>query len=102
MLLKLCKLLSAQCVVHAYWRLLAPGSQALPRHCRCRSDVTKGRILLPRAAVEANLSFAIGRAHSLAANDHNGRGWEFTLQSWANGAWEGPMFSYLLTDLRRL
>ncbi|GAB4819069.1 hypothetical protein N2152v2_006115 [Parachlorella kessleri] len=49
------------------------------------SDVTKGRILLPRAAVEANLSFAIGRAHSLLAQDHAGRAWEFTLQSWANG-----------------
>eukprot|EP00887_Chlorella_sp_A99_P007604 scaffold20.g7604.t1 len=49
------------------------------------SDVSKGRILLPRAAVEANLSFAIGRAHSVAAHDHTGREWEFTLQSWANG-----------------
>jgi len=49
------------------------------------SDVSKGRILLPRAAVEANLSFAIGRAHSLMAKDHNNQAWEFTLQSWANG-----------------
>lgn len=49
------------------------------------SDVTKGRILLPRAAVEANLSFAVGRAHSLKARDHRGDYWEFTLQSWANG-----------------
>lgn len=49
------------------------------------SDVTKGRILLPRAAVEANLSFAVGRAHSLVAKDHEGNSWEFTLQSWANG-----------------
>ena len=49
------------------------------------SDVTKGRILLPRAAVEANLSFAVGRAHSLTARDHHGDNWEFTLQSWANG-----------------
>ncbi|KAL6780515.1 hypothetical protein ACKKBF_B12805 [Auxenochlorella protothecoides x Auxenochlorella symbiontica] len=49
------------------------------------SDVTKGRILLPRAAVEANLSFAVGRAHLLAAEDAGGRRWEFTLQSWANG-----------------
>ena len=49
------------------------------------SDVTKGRILLPRAAVEANLSFAVGRAHSLVARDHEGNSWEFTLQSWANG-----------------
>jgi len=49
------------------------------------SDVTKGRVLLPRAAVEANLSFAVGRAHSLVAKDHEGNSWEFTLQSWANG-----------------
>jgi len=49
------------------------------------SDVSKGRILLPRAAVEANLSFAVGRAHSLMAKDHEGNTWEFTLQSWANG-----------------
>lgn len=49
------------------------------------SDVTKGRVLLPRAAVEANLSFAVGRAHSLVAKDHEGNAWEFTLQSWANG-----------------
>jgi len=49
------------------------------------SDVSKGRILLPRAAVEANLSFAIGRAHSLTARDHLSQSWEFTLQSWANG-----------------
>lgn len=49
------------------------------------SDVTKGRVLLPRAAVEANLSFAVGRAHSLVAKDHEGASWEFTLQSWANG-----------------
>ena len=37
------------------------------------------------AAVEANLSFAVGRAHSLVAKDHEGASWEFTLQSWANG-----------------
>ncbi len=49
------------------------------------SDVSKGRILLPRAAVEANLSFAIGKAHSLIARDHQQQTWEFTLQSWANG-----------------
>jgi len=49
------------------------------------SDCSKGRILLPRAAVEANLSFAIGKAHVLAARDHNGEEWQFTLQSWANG-----------------
>lgn len=49
------------------------------------SDVTKGRVLLPRAAVESNLSFAVGRAHSLVAKDHEGNTWEFTLQSWANG-----------------
>ena len=49
------------------------------------SDVSKGRVLLPRAAVEANLSFAVGRAHSLMAKDHDGNTWEFTLQSWANG-----------------
>jgi hypothetical protein len=48
------------------------------------SDV-KGRILLPRAAVEANLSFAIGRAHSLTARDHMANEFTFTLQSWANG-----------------
>lgn len=47
--------------------------------------MSKGRILLPRAAVEANLSFAIGKAHSLIARDHQQQTWEFTLQSWANG-----------------
>lgn len=57
-----------------------------PRPQPCpRSDVSKGRILLPRAAVEANLSFAIGKAHSLIARDHQQQTWEFTLQSWANG-----------------
>ncbi|PSC72083.1 histone H3 Lys 36 methyltransferase ASH1 isoform A [Micractinium conductrix] len=53
------------------------------------SDVSKGRILLPRAAVEANLSFAIGKAHSLIARDHQQQTWEFTLQSWANGGRAG-------------
>lgn len=47
--------------------------------------MSKGRILLPRAAVEANLSFAIGKAHSLIARDHQQHTWQFTLQSWANG-----------------
>ena len=49
------------------------------------SDVSKGRILLPRAAVEANLSFAIGKPCALMAKDHLANLWEFTLQSWANG-----------------
>ncbi len=68
-----------------------PGSTGLPARTilvakrLTNSDVSKGRILLPRAAVEANLSFAIGRAHSLTARDHLSQSWEFTLQSWANG-----------------
>ena len=68
-----------------------PGSTGLPARTilvakrLTNSDVSKGRILLPRAAVEANLSFAIGRAHSLTAKDHLSQSWEFTLQSWANG-----------------
>lgn len=71
--------------------LPTPGSTGLPARTilvakrLTNSDVSKGRILLPRAAVEANLSFAIGRAHSLVAKDHEGQCWEFTLQSWANG-----------------
>ena len=68
-----------------------PASEGLPTRTilvakrLTNSDVTKGRVLLPRAAVEANLSFAVGRAHSLVAKDHEGNTWEFTLQSWANG-----------------
>lgn len=68
-----------------------PASEGLPSRTilvakrLTNSDVTKGRVLLPRAAVEANLSFAVGRAHSLVAKDHDGNAWEFTLQSWANG-----------------
>lgn len=68
-----------------------PGSTGLPARTilvakrLTNSDVSKGRILLPRAAVEANLSFAIGRACSLTAKDHLANSWEFTLQSWANG-----------------
>lgn len=68
-----------------------PGSTGLPARTilvakrLTNSDVSKGRILLPRAAVEANLSFAIGRACSLVAKDHLANSWEFTLQSWANG-----------------
>ena len=42
-------------------------------------------MLLPRAAVEANLSFALGRPHALHAKDHFNTSFEFTLQSWANG-----------------
>ncbi len=61
---------------------------SLPLH---HSDVSKGRILLPRAAVEANLSFAIGKAHSLIARDHQQQTWEFTLQSWANGGSRGAL-----------
>ena len=71
--------------------LPTPGSTGLPARTilvakrLTNSDCSKGRILLPRAAVEANLSFAIGRAHVLAARDHLGEDWRFTLQSWANG-----------------
>ena len=86
---------------HAAW--VAPIFCCPLPSCPGCSDVTKGRILLPRAAVEANLSFAIGRAHSLLAQDHAGRAWEFTLQSWANGEnppHTSPLFGVALADMQ--
>lgn len=75
------------------------------------SDVTYGRIILPRVAVEANLKFVLGfrcvmrrllalllfhyasvflntslpRSHNLPVEDVDGKPWEFVIKSWANG-----------------
>ncbi|KAL4443641.1 hypothetical protein ABPG75_011378 [Micractinium tetrahymenae] len=50
------------------------------------SDASSGRIILPRVAVESNLSFVLGYRHyALAVKDCNGRRYEFMIKSWANG-----------------
>eukprot|EP00891_Asterochloris_glomerata_P000981 jgi/Astpho2/981/Aster-x0038 len=47
---------------------------------------THGRIILPRVAVEANLSFLMGyRSYKLQLKDASGRMWDFVIKSWANG-----------------
>ncbi|PSC70511.1 B3 domain-containing transcription factor LEC2 isoform B [Micractinium conductrix] len=50
------------------------------------SDASSGRIILPRVAVESNLSFVLGYRHyALAVRDSEGRRYEFMIKSWANG-----------------
>ncbi|EFN57994.1 hypothetical protein CHLNCDRAFT_142158 [Chlorella variabilis] len=50
------------------------------------SDASSGRIILPRVAVESNLSFVLGYRHyALAVKDCYGRQYEFMIKSWANG-----------------
>ncbi|RMZ55344.1 hypothetical protein APUTEX25_003482 [Auxenochlorella protothecoides] len=71
------------------------GKDALPSYLHLRSNAYHTPALKPRrlppdqvdvcSCQPANLSFAVGRAHLLAAEDAGGRRWEFTLQSWANG-----------------
>ncbi|KAG7668510.1 hypothetical protein KSW81_005276 [Nannochloris sp. 'desiccata'] len=52
------------------------------------TDISRGRIVLPRAAIEMNLSFAIEGAHTLVVRDSifSDKFWTFTLQSWANAS----------------
>ncbi|KAI3428154.1 hypothetical protein D9Q98_006538 [Chlorella vulgaris] len=50
------------------------------------SDAASGRIILPRVAVESNLSFVLGYRHyALAVKDCAGRRYQFMIKSWANG-----------------
>lgn len=50
------------------------------------SDVKHSRAILPRIAVENNLPFLLGyRTYGLVLPDPEGRRWEFTIKSWANG-----------------
>lgn len=50
------------------------------------SDVKHSRAILPRIAVENNLPFLLGyRTYGLILPDLEGRRWEFTIKSWANG-----------------
>lgn len=50
------------------------------------SDVKHSRAILPRIAVENNLPFLLGyRTYGLILPDPEGRRWEFTIKSWANG-----------------
>jgi hypothetical protein len=51
------------------------------------SDASSGRIILPRVAVEMNLSFVVAYRHyGLNVRDANGEMHEFVVKSWANGS----------------
>jgi len=55
------------------------------------TDLSYGRVVLPRAAVEENLSFAKeghpSHAHAIVVRDSlsSDKSWTFTIQSWVNG-----------------
>lgn len=51
------------------------------------SDASSGRIILPRVAVETNLSFVVAYRHyGMHVRDEWGESHEFVVKSWANGS----------------
>lgn len=63
-----------------------------------RSDYQAKRVILPRIAVESNLSWVVnGPSDRLNVTDSKGKEWSFRLKSWSNG--DNPKPVYVLEQM---